>query len=165
MLTGSPIAVLLRGLPGSGKSWQARTICDQYLGSWSEKQRYQGICSTDDYFYHEGEYRFDASKLGENHQFNQNRFKQLLRRRWPVVVCDNTNMQLWEMLPYLSAAKKQGYRVWVIEVALPAQDDDVARFAARNRHGVALPILLQMASRFEPFVPCAGVELSAVAAN
>jgi hypothetical protein len=57
--------ILLRGLPGSGKSTLAREIAGK-----------NGvICSTDDFFYNDGRYIFDASKLGEYHDLNKEKGK------------------------------------------------------------------------------------------
>lgn len=59
------VLVLLRGLPGSGKSFLARTLQEDNPGGV--------ILSTDDYFYINGQYQFDVKYLGEAHEWNQNR--------------------------------------------------------------------------------------------
>ncbi|XP_021065975.1 NEDD4-binding protein 2 [Mus pahari] len=61
------VLVLLRGLPGSGKSFLARTLQEDNPGGV--------ILSTDDYFYINGQYQFDVKYLGEAHEWNQNRGK------------------------------------------------------------------------------------------
>jgi len=48
--------ILLRGLPGSGKSTFANLICNQHV-------------EADMFFIEEGEYKFNASKLKEAHEW------------------------------------------------------------------------------------------------
>lgn len=141
----------MRGLPGSGKSWQARALCDQHLAALPGQKRYFGICSTDHYFMQGGEYRFNLERLSEYHQRNLSRFKWLLRKRWPLVICDNTNLQRWEFRTYLSAALRQGYQVEIHQIGLPAKPQLLGELAARNSHGVPLEAIEQMAQRFEPY--------------
>jgi NEDD4-binding protein 2 len=97
------VLVLLRGLPGSGKSFLARTL--------QEDNPSGVILSTDDYFYINGQYQFDVKYLGEAHEWNQNRAKEAFEKKVSPIIIDNTNLQAWEMKPYVALSQKHKYKV------------------------------------------------------
>ena len=82
---------LYRGLPGSGKSTEAKKTAEEWGGF---------DFATDDYFTVDGEYRFDPSKLREAHQWCQDETRAFLEAGKLVCVA-NTFSQLWEIKPYL----------------------------------------------------------------
>lgn len=132
MAKGKFKVVLMRGVPGSGKSTHRKQCFPDAL-----------VCSADDFFVGEdGVYRFDRRKIGQAHQECQRKFKQALKDRVPLVVVDNTNTMLKEMKPYVQAAKHRGYRVECVRVDTPVE---VA--AARNTHGVPFEAVKRMAER------------------
>lgn len=125
------IAYIMRGVPGSGKSTKARNLAGK-----------DGVIhSTDNYFYIRG-------KIQENHTKNLKAFCKSLSEEIPVVICDNTNIKLWESAPYVKAAKKSGYKV--VFVAMPHPDPKVA--AARNTHNVPLYVIEGMIKDWQPMV-------------
>ncbi len=64
------LAIIMRGLPGSGKShWVEQFVANLPLEQ-ALRVRQGGIFSTDSFFYEGEEYRFDAKKLSEYHQRN-----------------------------------------------------------------------------------------------
>ena len=67
--------IIMRGIPGSGKTTLARKIEDLAMRSG---YKITGICSADDYFVKNGKYVFDGKKLGEAHKFCQSKAIQLL---------------------------------------------------------------------------------------
>ena len=87
---------ILRGLPGSGKSTYAKRIA----GGVNDR-----IFSTDNFFYVNGEYKFDRSKLGEYHNRNFENFIKALDEYnssdYAVFVIDNTNLTYSEMKRYI----------------------------------------------------------------
>lgn len=92
--------ILVRGLPGSGKSTYAR--------EFAIKNNFVHM-EADLYFLDEhGVYRFDPSKLKEAHKWCQDRTSAILYRGHSVIV-SNTFTQHWEMLPYQEMAKR--YRI------------------------------------------------------
>ena len=99
------LALINRGLPGSGKSTFVRKL-EELIG---EPAR---VHSTDSYFYGpDGLYHFDPSKLGEYHGRNLEAFIRDLDKGARVVVNDNTNLAPWESARYVKAAKERGYKV------------------------------------------------------
>ena len=94
---------VLRGISGSGKStWVSQNASDAVT------------VSADHYFVIDGEYRFDASKLQENHGKCFRAFMDAVRLGAPHIVVDNTNIEAWEYSPYVIAAEAFGYEVEVL---------------------------------------------------
>ena len=131
---------ILRGLAGSGKS----TLAEQLSADSTS------ICSTDDFFMVNGVYKFDATKLSENHARNFQRFEHLLAHGWEPVVVDNTNMLKSHMRLYEIAAEKYGYRWHHITVGNPKDPQHQEECAKRNKHGVTLDVIQKMAKKWEP---------------
>ncbi|XP_076794682.1 NEDD4-binding protein 2 isoform X3 [Arvicanthis niloticus] len=137
------VLVLLRGLPGSGKSFLARTLQEDNPGGV--------ILSTDDYFYINGQYQFDVKYLGEAHEWNQNRAKEAFEKKVSPVIIDNTNLQAWEMKPYVALSQKHKYKV------LFREPDTWWKFkpkelARRNIHGVSKEKISRMLEHYQRFV-------------
>jgi len=101
--------ILMRGLPGSGKTTLAREFVDDMPDGSSV------ILSTDEYFMVAGHYCFDHTRLREAHDWNQWRCKRALRL-FETVIIDNTNVRLQHMLPYERIADRFGAE---IEYATP----------------------------------------------
>ncbi|XP_060753725.1 NEDD4-binding protein 2-like 2 isoform X3 [Neoarius graeffei] len=101
------VLILMRGVPGSGKSTLARQISSSGPSGL--------VLSTDDYFYQKDGYHFEPTLLSAAHDWNQNRAKKAMLDRCTPVVIDNTNVQAWEMKPYVTLALETGYRVEFVE--------------------------------------------------
>ena len=103
----------MQGPPGGGKTSLARKLHACSIGSASAETE---ICSTDDFHYNQnGIYQFDPSRIGEFHERNLQRTKQLLDAEHSVIV-DNTNIHAWEAKPYVEHAVKKGIPVIFIRV-------------------------------------------------
>ncbi len=77
--------IITRGVSGSGKSFFAETL----LSLSPEKV---AICCADDFFVVDGEYKFDASKLGEAHLLCQKTFVWAVNNsEVELIVVANTN--------------------------------------------------------------------------
>ncbi|BDM63990.1 hypothetical protein NFHSH190041_14420 [Shewanella sp. NFH-SH190041] len=143
-------AIILRGLPGSGKSHWAQHYLAQLPSELAEQIKQYGYCSTDNYFMANGQYRFDKRRLSEYHQRNLAAFIQAMADGLPRVICDNTNLALWEFIAYETAAKAMGYQVRIVLIGEPQNREHQVLCAKRNRHGVSLTQISAMARQFEP---------------
>ena len=138
---------ILRGLPGSGKSYYAQNLAEELSGA-DESQYF--ICSTDDYFVNEqGEYHFDKFKLSQYHNLNLARFINALAQGIELVIVDNTNIKKWEFIAYSQAAIALGYRVKE-EIVGEVKDKSMQHlYAKRNSHNIPLKTISKMAYMFE----------------
>lgn len=120
--------ILVRGLPGSGKSTIGSIISDT-------------VHSADDYFIDSsGEYKFDRIRLREAHKYCEDRCREdMLSGKERIVVC-NTFTTEWEMESYYKTAKEYGYRVHSIIVE--------NRHNSKNIHGVTDEKVEVMRKRF-----------------
>ena len=126
--------ILVRGLPGSGKSSFAN-----YMFS-------NNVFETDQYFYDtDGNYNFDASKLNIAHIDCQNRVESMMansiNQHNSEIVVANTFTQNWEMQPYFDLAKKYGYKVITLIVE--------NRNNTKSVHSVPEASIEKMKNRFE----------------
>lgn len=119
--------ILLRGLPGSGKSTLAKLICNQHV-------------EADMYFMQDGEYKFDATKLKQAHEWCHNKTEEWLKTGYNVAVSNTFTME-WEMMPYIALAKEYGYMVHTIIVE--------NRHGNENIHDCPKPTIDKMRGRFE----------------
>lgn len=130
------VLIILRGLPGSGKSSFANLIWASHV-----------ICEADQFFYdEEGNYNFDATKLGQAHKACQEKVEMFMQdnlnnhQYYPEIVVSNTSTTEKELQPYLDLALKYGYTV----VSLIVEN----RHGGQNVHGVPDEKLEQMRNRF-----------------
>ena len=100
------LLTIISGLPGSGKTTLAHTIAVYPTGN-------AAVCEADSFFYVDGVYKFDPSKLGVAHQICQDKVENLMRKGGPVIV-SNTSLSLKEILPYQLLAAQYGYKIqWI----------------------------------------------------
>lgn len=122
------IALISRGIPGSGKSTFNRiltSVCEEYNINIA-------IHSTDDRFMVDGKYVFDFTKLHAYHMDNLRDFTSSVMSNISVVVVDNTNIKARDYKPYIEVAKNNGYHV----VSVILQPDDITKHFSRQSHGV-----------------------------
>lgn len=141
------VMVLMRGVPGSGKTHLAEVVVKMV----SPNDRGHHIFSTDDYFVMlgRGSYAYDPSQLDKAHNWNQTRVSEALRRATNPVVVDNTHTQAWEMRPYVTMGVQHGYLIEVLEPVTPWRTRE-AELARRNQHNVPREKIRQMLDRYEP---------------
>lgn len=140
---------ILRGLPGSGKSYLA-----QEEKSLMEDEGWCcTIFSTDDFFIHNGKYIFNPKLIGEYHRRNYIRVHAALSDKIDCVIVDNTNVQWWEMQKYILAGLAWDYDIQFLE---PDTNWawNVEECAKRNSHGVPLETIQKMKDRYEDTAQC-----------
>jgi len=128
--------LVLRGLPGSGKSF----IADSFRGRAIRKNDDQTVvCSTDDFFMVDGLYRFDPTQLTEAHHTCFRKFTQAVDRDVEIVVVDNTNIYAAEFAPYVTYAASREYEVKILTVWCGLETA-----FERQSHNVPIEVLIKM---------------------
>ena len=122
---------VLRGAAGSGKS----TLAQQFINSrlckyWVE---------TDKFFYTDGVYNFDPSKLGVNHMKAFTYFRECLNMNDGNIVVSNTNIFKKHYEEYVNHARANKFNV--TELILNQQFENI--------HGVPPQKVAQMRRNFE----------------
>lgn len=117
--------VLIRGLPGSGKSTYAKKIGCYHV----EADMYHCV---------DGEYVFDGSRSRLAHNWCQKSAMFAMEQGMDVAV-SNTFTQKWEIQPYLDMAAKTGHKVKIVRM--------IKEYG--TVHGVPAETMHKMRERFE----------------
>lgn len=106
--------IIIRGLPGTGKSTLAQKIIDSL--KYSNVDRY--IHAEADMFFvgDDGVYRFDPSKLDLAHISCQLSVNDGMENGIDCIIVSNTFTTADEIQPYLDLAEEYGYAVKVIRM-------------------------------------------------
>lgn len=147
---------ILRGIPGSGKSYYANKAVEVA----ESMNDYATICSADSFFMINGEYCFDPTKISKAHQECYMKAHQSISLGRKIinfldknmtVIIDNTNTQNWEISPYILMAQSYGAEIHIIKFEVNLE---VA--LERNIHKVPEDIIKSMIKLWEdpfPFWP------------
>ncbi|XP_066032082.1 NEDD4-binding protein 2-like 1 isoform X2 [Chamaea fasciata] len=132
--------VLLRGLPGAGKSTLARQLKRDHPSAV--------VLSTDDFFVENGVYIFEPDFLEDAHKWNQKRARKAMKNGKSPVIIDNTNIHAWEMKPYVMMAHENRYEVTFQEPDTPWKFN-VQELTRRNIHHVPREKIQRMKEQYE----------------
>lgn len=127
------VLIILRGLPGAGKSSLAKLICPE-----------ECIFEADKYFITElGEYKFDGRLLANAHEWCRNEVEKAMKdfSNFEKIIVSNTSTTEKEFKYYVDLAKKYGYEV----ISLIVEN----RHGNNSIHGVPAEVKEKMKSRFE----------------
>jgi len=128
----SKVLIILRGLPGSGKSTFAKMLPTNFH------------FETDMFFIDQEtkEYKFEPSELKRAHQWCHDRVQHAMHvYEANAISVSNTFTQEWEMEPYYKLAEQYGYRVTSLVVE--------NRHGSKSVHNVPEETLDKMKKRFE----------------
>lgn len=125
--------ILLRGLPGAGKSTLAKVL--------SENGKYP-VFSIDDYFTNSnGEYHFEFDKNHLAYKQCEEDTRKSMEQGISKIFLDNTFTLEWEMEPYFKMASELNYRVHVFTVE--------NRHSGKNVHGINDEQIIRMADKYK----------------
>lgn len=117
------IVICLRSVSGAGKSTFA-----QLLQSLCENSV---ICESDNFFIDsKGNYKFDASKLGESRAECRARYIHAINNNVELVIISNTSCRVEDVKYYQEKAENLGYRFFSIVIE--------KRHEGRNSHNVPI---------------------------
>ncbi|ESQ31639.1 hypothetical protein EUTSA_v10003777mg [Eutrema salsugineum] len=160
--------IILRGLPGSGKSYLAKLLRDIEVENGGSAPR---IHSMDDYFMAEVE-KVEESDSASSRSGRSKRpivkkvmeycyepemeeayrssmlkaFKRTLEDgAFSFVIVDDRNLRVADFAQFWATAKRSGYEAYIME----ATYKDPTGCAARNVHGITLDQVQQMAEQWE----------------
>ena len=122
--------ILIRGISGSGKTTYAKNLIKQD----PSLSHYEA----DMFFYKDGNYNFDPTKLKDAHAWCKAQTENDLQNGKSVVV-SNTFTQKWEIEPYIQLGKKYGADIIIKK----------ATGNYKNVHGVPDEALERMRTRWE----------------
>lgn len=136
---------IMVGIPGSGKSTTAKKITHlaEEIYEWGAGE----VVSADNFFMHDGEYKFDPSKLGDAHKACMRHFLNLVMGGLRIIVVDNTNLSIESMAAFAAVAHVYDYSVTLVFHHISAEES-----FKRNTHGVPLAKCQQMFGQFEYLV-------------
>jgi predicted kinase len=125
--------ILIRGLPGAGKTTLAKMLSDH--GKWP-------VFSVDDFFTdpQTGAYEFHFEKNYLAYEHCQTNVEKAMRAMSEKIFVDNTFTLEWELEPYFSLAARYNYTVFVVTVE--------NRHGGKNTHGIAAEQIEKMAKKY-----------------
>ena len=115
-------AIIYRGCSGAGKTREAVAWRNDYLAK---------IISADSFFSRSpyGKYHFKPELLPDAHQWCLRAWIESCKEQLDIIVCDNTNILIAELAPYVAVAQAYGYQTEIITIAV-----DPVKAHARNLH-------------------------------
>lgn len=140
------VMVIMRGIPGSGKSTKAKSIL--------EKSKTGAIHSTDDVIESLGDYSEHFRKMQESkdwsaharmHSLNfANAIKSILNGKSPIII-DNTNVRMREARNYVMKALEMGFdENNIVFEEIGTGGATAEELFKRNAHGVPLDVIESM---------------------
>lgn len=126
--------ILLRGLPGSGKTTLAKVL--------SENNTYP-IFSVDDFFTNKvtGEYLFNFKNNHLAYKQCEELTKEAIQQNSTKIFVHNTFTMEWELEPYFKLAAEFNYELFVLTVE--------NYHGKKNTHGVSEEQLQKMADKYK----------------
>lgn len=140
--------ILLRGIPGCGKTTVAEILADMGVtalygsrGGVKVEDRPVTICCADDFFMKGDKYEWNPKQIGMAHEWCQNKCETAMINDEERVIVANTSTTEKEIKTYFDLAEKHGYMV----ISLIVEN----RHGGTNVHGVPEGTLANMRTRFD----------------
>jgi predicted kinase len=142
------ILYICRGLPGSGKSFLAKSLVEN--GLLLSTDDYPGLYSKDNI----GKLHINFKLLSEAHQNTLKKAMYAMDQGISPIVIDNTNVKAWEIAPYVKYGIQRGYVIKYKEPESPwwkeqfkkdmtsEEKDKLAKLLfQKNEHGVPFDVI------------------------
>ncbi len=132
------IAIILRGVPGSGKT--------SFVNLMRKLSNETSVHSVDDLHVDDcGNFLWDEENAERYYTLNFADFVRSCAEETSLVVCDCINIQVENFQKYVDIAKQFGYFVYVVTPDLPSPSQS----AKRNKHHVSSEQVREMYGRWE----------------
>lgn len=141
--------IIMRGIPGSGKSTRAREIAKADITLKS------CICSTDDFWLRpNGVYDINLKFIREAHAWNLDRAKKaMLDKDTNLIIIDNTNILVDHFKGYVDFAKSNEIEIECVSTYIKGlTNSEVEEIGKRSVHGVPLHVVKRMYNSYEETV-------------
>lgn len=140
--------IIMRGLPGSGKSTWIRKNYPDAVGatSYNVYKEKQIICSADHWFERTGEYVWNPDELSQAHGKCKFLAEQAMMSGAEVVIIDNTNVKPRDWKAHKKNAERLGYEIEFADLFDGGLTDE--KLSARNTHGVQAHTIARMRSKW-----------------
>ena len=172
---GDWLVVIMRGLPGCGKSTASKQLTEAWQTTHRSSKRsssHTAICSADSFFEAgaglsrrrlremaampgapRDTYRlvWSVERLGRAHQSCRQQFTDAINYECGLIIVDNTNTTLDEYAYYQKTALYWGYEVLVVEV-VPGDTHSPRMLEvlhARCSHGVPMATMVKLSQRWQ----------------
>lgn len=140
-----PCLIIMRGLPGSGKSSVSKRVQELFQGQNTHVVR---ICTDEILEMCEGGYLWAGYKMPLYHGIAYNIARSSFNKDVPVVILDNTNIKIKDFESYIFDARQKGYAVRIFIVG-GFSEEDIQNSVKRNSHNVPEDAIRRMANRFQ----------------
>jgi len=123
------ILLIIRGLPGAGKSTLAEAL------------NIRAVCTADDWYVRNGIYKWNYMTIGEAHDWCKRKCRRFMQVGVERIIIANTSITARAIEPYFDMAKEFDYKVFSIILE--------NRLSMKNIHNVPEETLENMKNKFE----------------
>jgi 2',3'-cyclic-nucleotide 3'-phosphodiesterase len=138
LYTSTKKLIIVRGLPGSGKT----TLAKQFANTTGK------IFSNDDYFTEGTTYNFKPEKYDEAVLRTQYNVLDAMKKGEYLIIVDNNNARKWEAKPYVRAAVNFGYTVEFHETNTPWKNN-IDELIKKSQHTQTPKYIKRMMKKWE----------------
>lgn len=130
--------IIVRGLPGSGKTTLAKELAKEN----------GKIYSLDDYFMENDKYNYNPKKYNDAQLWTQYNVVSAMKKGEELIILDNHNIRKWEVKPYVRAAIELGYKVEFQEPNTPWKKD-LNELLKKSSHHTTRKFIKRMINKWE----------------